>query len=72
MFPSSAKQRDFWLGRGKASPAELLERYGGLKPCIWGCDAHQLARVGKPDEDRFCWIKAERPGSLPRPLPGPH
>jgi hypothetical protein len=57
MFASSAKQRDFWLGRGKASPAELLERYGGLKPCIWGCDAHEFARVGKPDEDRFCWIK---------------
>lgn len=57
MFASSAKQRDFWLGRGKASPAELLERYGGLKPCIWGCDAHELARVGKPDEDRLCWIK---------------
>ncbi len=53
MFASSAKQRDFWLGRGKASPAELLERYGGLKPCIWGCDAHELARVGKPDEDRL-------------------
>ena len=44
MFASSAKQRDFWLGQGKASPTELLERYGGLKPCIWGCDAHELAR----------------------------
>lgn len=57
MFASSPKQRDFWLGRGAASGEELRSRYGGLKPCIWGCDAHELARVGKPDEDRFCWIK---------------
>lgn len=57
MFASSAKQRDFWLGRGKVSVEELRVRYGGLKPCIWGCDAHELARVGKPDEDRLCWIK---------------
>lgn len=57
ILASSPKQRDFWLGLGKASSAQLLERYGGRKPCIWGCDAHELARVGKPDEDRFCWIK---------------
>jgi hypothetical protein len=57
MFASSPKQRDFWLGRGKASVEELRTRYGGLKPCVWGCDAHELERVGKPDEDRMCWIK---------------
>jgi ABC-type lipoprotein export system ATPase subunit len=57
IFASSSSQRDFWLGNGKASAHELLERYGGLKPCIWGSDAHELARVGKPHDDRFCWIK---------------
>jgi hypothetical protein len=45
MFASSAKQRDFWLGRGKASPAELLERYGGLKPCAADQDASVLIPV---------------------------
>jgi hypothetical protein len=57
MFAGSAKQRDFWLGRGKASVEELRARYGGLKPCVWGCDAHELTRVGRPDDDRMCWVK---------------
>ena len=57
IFASSLRQRDFWLGRGAASVAELRERYGGPKPCLWGSDAHELARVGNPAEDRFCWIK---------------
>jgi len=57
IFASSQNQRDFWLGHGKASVEEVVERYGGLKPCIWGSDAHELGRVAKPAEDRFCWIK---------------
>ena len=57
IFASSLKQRDFWLGNGVASVAELQERYHGPKPCLWGSDAHGLERVGKPAEDRFCWIK---------------
>ena len=57
IFASSLKQRDFWLGDGAASPAELKERYRGPKPCLWGSDAHDLERVGKPAEDRSCWIK---------------
>lgn len=59
IFASSPSQRDFWLGHGAASVKELVERYGGLKPCIWGSDAHELANVGRPAQDRFCWIKGE-------------
>ena len=57
IFASSLKQRDFWLGNGAVSVAELQERYRGAKPCLWGSDAHELARIGKPAEDRYCWIK---------------
>ena len=57
IFASSLKHRDFWLGNGAASPAELKVRYRGPKPCLWGSDAHELGRIGKPAEDRFCWIK---------------
>lgn len=57
IFASSLKQRDFWLGHGKASVDELRARYGGCKPCLWGSDAHNLPRVGKPAEDRLCWVK---------------
>ena len=57
IFASSQKQREFWLGYGAASVSELRERYGGQKPCLWGCDAHDLSRVGRPAENRSCWIK---------------
>ena len=57
IFASSVKQRDFWLGHGKATVADLRDRYGGPKPCIWGSDAHELDHVAKPAEDRFCWLK---------------
>ena len=42
IFASSVKQREFWLGLGNASVGELRARYSGPKPCIWGCDAHDL------------------------------
>jgi energy-coupling factor transporter ATP-binding protein EcfA2 len=57
IFASGPKQRDFWLGQGAASISELRARYDGPKPCLWGCDAHDLSRVAKPAEDRHCWIK---------------
>lgn len=57
MFASNPKQRDFWLGHGAASANELRANYDGLKPCLWGCDAHALAKVANPDERRLCWIK---------------
>ena len=57
IFASSLKQRDYWLGYGTASLSKLRERYRGPKPCLWGCDAHDLLRVGKPAKDRLCWIK---------------
>ena len=57
ILASSLKQRDYWLGNGSASVAELEQRYDGPKPCIWGSDAHDLERVGNPAEERFCWLK---------------
>jgi hypothetical protein len=57
IFASSPKQREFWLGQGKATVSELRDRYGGQKPCLWGCDAHDLSRTARPEGDRFCWIK---------------
>jgi hypothetical protein len=57
IFASSPAQRDFWLGLKSASPGELRERYDGLKPCLHGCDAHDQERVGKPDGNRYSWVK---------------
>ena len=60
ILSGNPKDRDFWLGRTDvASPAHIRDRYGSLKPCLWGCDAHELLKVGKPELDRFCWIKGK-------------
>jgi hypothetical protein len=57
IFASSVAQREFWLGRKSVSVEQLRERYGGLKPCLHGSDAHELDKVGQPDDERYSWIK---------------
>lgn len=57
IFASSPSQRDFWLGRRRLKPEQIRARYGNLKPCMHGSDAHEVGTVGVPDEDRFSWIK---------------
>ncbi|MBS1701401.1 MAG: AAA family ATPase [Armatimonadetes bacterium] len=59
IFSGNQNDRIFWLGKGSASEDHLRDKYNGLKPCIHGCDAHDLSRVGVPDLDRFCWIKGD-------------
>jgi hypothetical protein len=57
IFASSPAQREFWLGQRSASEDVLRERYGGLKPCMHGSDAHEQRTVGAPEGDRYSWIK---------------
>lgn len=57
IFSSRPGDREFWLGKRRVAPAVLRERYGGLKPCLHGSDAHSQAAVGQPAGDRFTWIK---------------
>ena len=59
IFSSNPGDREFWLGRGKEQAEGIIKAYGSLKPCIWGCDAHEVAKVGKPDLDRLCWLKGK-------------
>lgn len=59
IFASSPAQRDFWLGKKSLGPDVIRQRYGDLKPCIHGSDAHETDKVGEPDENRLCWIKGE-------------
>ena len=60
MFASSPKERDYWLGRtASAGPRKIIETYTALKPCLHGSDAHTLDRVGKPDQERYSWIKGD-------------
>ena len=57
IFSSNQAQREFWLGQRSATEEQLRERYGGLKPCLHGSDAHSESEVGDPEEDRFSWVK---------------
>ena len=59
IFASSSAQREFWLGQRDLAPAEVRARYGGLKPCLHGSDAHKLEDVATPFGDRFSWIKGD-------------
>jgi len=38
---------------------DFIKEFKTFKPCIGGSDAHEIAKIGKPDQDRFCWIKAD-------------
>jgi ABC-type lipoprotein export system ATPase subunit len=60
VFSATPGQRQFWLGKQPGtSPQEIERIYGSLKPCMHGSDAHELSKVGAPDQDRFCWLKGE-------------
>ncbi|BAM91969.1 conserved hypothetical protein [Bradyrhizobium oligotrophicum S58] len=57
IFAGSPAQREFWLGQKDLGPDEIRARYGGLKPCLHGSDAHKLDDVASPFGNRFSWIK---------------
>jgi energy-coupling factor transporter ATP-binding protein EcfA2 len=59
IFSGNPKDRDFWLGRGIDSVEKLEQEHNGIKPCLIGSDAHALDKVGRPDQDRYCWIKGD-------------
>ena len=75
VFSGNPSDCAFFLGLGSESRDEVIRKYGSLKPCIHGCDAHKLERIGSPCikrgvanhncetaldcEMRFCWIKAD-------------
>ena len=60
VFSSLESDRKFWLGRKSGHDISVMrERYGGLKPCIHGCDAHDIAKLLNPDSERRCWLKSD-------------
>ena len=59
IFSANPNDRDYFLGKGTDSLDEVIRKYGSLKPCIHGSDAHSLDKVCCPDLNRFTWIKAD-------------
>jgi ABC-type Mn2+/Zn2+ transport system ATPase subunit len=47
------------LGEKNGCPADFIDEFGSLKPCIHGSDAHKFDKLCKPDKNRFCWIKSD-------------
>ena len=58
VFSSNPNTRDWALGKKHTTP-NFINEFGSLKPCLHGSDAHSFERLCKPDENRFCWIKAD-------------
>lgn len=59
VFSSNDNDRKYFLGQKSDNPVEVKEKCGSLKPCIHGSDAHTEDKLFAPDNDRYCWIKAD-------------
>ena len=59
IFSSKLNDVNYFLGRSSDGVEEILRRYGGPLPCIWGSDSVALDKLFKPDLSRYCWIKAD-------------
>ncbi|MEQ0584329.1 TrlF family AAA-like ATPase [Pantoea dispersa] len=59
IFSGNPQDCEYFQGRGSDSRAEVIRKYGKLLPCFHGSDAHGLTKIFRPNQDRFCWIKAD-------------
>lgn len=59
IFASTPSQREFWLGRRSLSIDAIEKKYGALKPCMHGSDAHAEDEVLAPEQQRFTWLKGD-------------
>lgn len=58
IFSSNKNTIDFGLGKMNDTVKEFINEFGGLKPCIWGSDAHDYNKLFAPDLNRITWIKS--------------
>lgn len=59
LFSPNEETRRWGLGKHESKSAEKIEDLvGSLKPCLHGSDAHDFESLCSPDNDRYCWIKA--------------
>ena len=55
------QRKDRGMGKGRIgyTSEQFRSEFKSLKPCVHGSDAHCIERIGRPDENRYCWVKAE-------------
>lgn len=58
IFSSGESNRKYFLGEGVDSAEEIVRKYGSLKPCFHGSDAHEDEKLFNPDNKLFHWIKS--------------
>ncbi|HET8581502.1 MAG TPA: hypothetical protein VFL98_03510 [Candidatus Paceibacterota bacterium] len=59
IFSANPSDRTYFLGKSSSDTRDIvIDKCGSLKPCVHGCDAHTNAKIFKPDQNRYCWIKA--------------
>lgn len=59
IFSSSPKDILYFTGEGPDSKETVIEKCKALMPCFHGCDAHSNDKLFKPDDNRYCWVKAD-------------
>jgi len=59
IFSGNPNDTKFFLGKGVDSPESVITKYGGLKPCVTGSDAHKISDLCHPHLGRHTWIKAD-------------
>ncbi len=50
---------DWGLGKKHENSEDFKNEFKSYKPCLWSSDAHDFDKLFKPDENRFCWVKAD-------------
>ena len=46
------------MGKKHSNPDEFISEFNGLKPCLWGSDAHDFDKLFIPDNSKQTWIKS--------------
>lgn len=59
VFSGNKRDREYFLGCSTDKPEDVVSKCGSLKGCIHGSDAHTNSKLFRPDEKRYCWIKAD-------------
>jgi len=63
VFTRTQNNIDFMMGRSVGTPLEeFKEKFGNIKACIWGSDAHDTGVLFHPsagDTNDYTWVKAD-------------
>jgi ABC-type lipoprotein export system ATPase subunit len=66
IFSSNKNDKDYFLGKKKDAEGKIIDdekvvkiKCGSLKGCIHGSDAHTEEKLFMPDNNMFCWVKAD-------------